>query len=357
LQTTTRFRAVTAALISLALLFTACGENEPPEQGIASPTAISAAPSSTPRAVIAVERAQVFAQPDRNADPLTFLFEREQVPLRGQSADGTFWAVTVDGQEGWILAAQAELSGEPAQLEVIDPAAGSTSATPSPEPTSTAATAAPVTTPTEPVTPRPSRTPTEPAPTSTARPTSAAIVPDDAATPTEARIFPGTPPPLSLDLPAGWEAAHILLPFRTPVSVSEVPLSLYEGPLSGGATGHLYLFWGFPNVTGPSGEIDLWTDALQILRGSLVDQSCNLGIDLDPKTYQVGAHEAVGSLFSAVECEGEPDTAGFFAALQVEGGNYAFFFAVEPPGAFADQFPALRAALESVRFTPGGGAP
>jgi hypothetical protein len=65
---------------------------------------------------------------------------------------------------------------------------------------------------------------------------------------------------------------------------------------------------------------------------------------------RVGGHEATGTLFSAVDCEGEPDTAGYFAALQVEGGNYAFFFAVEPPGAFADQLPALQAILDSVRF-------
>ena len=346
--------ALVAGLIALCVPLAACGTDEPPDRGAASPTAAERAQPGPPSAVIAVERAQVFPQPDRNSEPLTYLFEREQVPVRGQSADGAFWAVTVDGREGWILAAQADLTGDPAQLAVIDRAAGAETATltaaPSPELSPPATlTAAP----TEPVTPRPSRTPTEPAPTATARPTSAAIAPDrDAATPTEARIFPGTPPPLTLDLPAGWEAAHVLLPFRTPVTVSEVPMSLYEGPLPGGATGHLFLFWGFPNVTGPSGKIDLWTDALQILRGSLVDQSCNLGIDLEPKTYTVGEHDAVGSLFSAVDCEGEPDTAGYFAALQVAGGNFAFYFAVEPPGAFADQFPALQAVLESVRFDP-----
>lgn len=340
--------------MALSVTLVACGTEEPPDRGAVSPTAAERAPSSTPSAMIAVERAQVFPQPDRNSEPLTYLFEREQVPVRGQSADGAFWSVTVDGHAGWILAAQADLTGDPAQLAVIDPAAGAGKATltaaPSPEASPPATlTAAP----TEPVTPRPSRTPAEPSPTSTARPTSAAIAPDtDAATPTEARIFPGTPPPLTLDLPAGWEAAHVLLPFRTPVTVSEVPMSLYEGPLPGDATGHLFLFWGFPNVTGPSGQIDLWTDALQILRGSLVDQSCNLGIDLEPKAYTVGGHDAVGSQFSAVDCEGEPDTAGYFAALQVDGGNYAFYFAVEPPDAFADQFPALQAVLESVRFNP-----
>lgn len=335
-------------------MLAACGESEPPD-----PT--GTAPSGPPSAVIAVERAIVFPQPDRSAEPLTYLFEREQVPVRGRSADGAFWAVTVDEREGWILAAQADLAGDPTALEVIEPDEADVASAPTddpsldvtPEATPDASPSAP---PTAPHTPRPTLTPEEPAPaplTPTARPTSAAIEPPNVATPTQARIFPGTPPPLTLDLPAGWQAAHIVLPFRTPLSVSEVPMSLYEGALPGGASGHLFLFWGFPNVTGPSGEIDLWTDALQILRGSLIDPSCNLGIDLEPKTYTVGGHEAVGTLFSAVDCEGEPDTAGFFAALRIEGGNYAFFFTVEPPGAFADQFPALREALASVRFQPG----
>ena len=339
-------------------MLAACGEN-------ASPDPTEAAPSGPPSAVIAVERAIVFPQPDRSAEPLTYLFEREQVPVHGRSADGAFLAVTVDGREGWILAAQADLAGDPAALEVIEPDEVAAASTPTvepspgvtPEATSEATPdASPTAPPTATRTPRPTLTPEDatPAPlTPTARPTSAAIEPPKAATPTQARIFPGTPPPLTLELPAGWQSAHILLPFRTPMSVSEVPMSLYEGTMPGGASGHLFLFWGFQNVTGPSGEIDLWTDALQILRGSLIDPSCNLGIDLEPKTYTVGGHEAVGTLFSAVDCEGEPDTAGFFAALRIEGGNYAFFFTVEPPGAFADQFPALREVLTSVRFEAG----
>ena len=323
---------------------------------MASPTPSLAAEdqhaSSGQTAVIAVERAVVFPRPNRNAPPLTYLFEREQVPVRGQSADGVFWLVAVGEGEGWILAAQAD-RGNDAPLPVVALAASDTATPPLATLTRTPA---PTTTPAASATPRSTAAPRTAPPTLTITPfpppTSAALdLPEGAgATSTPRPIWPGTPPPLTLDLPAGWQAAHVLLPFQTPASIREVPMSLYEGTLPGGATGHLFLFWGFPNVTSPTGEISLWTDALQILRGSLVDQSCNLGIDLEPKTYRVGGHEATGTLFSAVDCEGEPDTAGYFAALQVEGGNYAFFFAVEPPGAFADQLPALQAILDSVRF-------
>lgn len=339
-----RFRAAAAALLALMLLLAACEQAEPLAPTGEMSTATGAALAASPSAVIAVERAVVFPVPDRSAEPLTYLFQRERVPVLGQSADGTFWLVTIEDRQGWILAAQADRVDGGGALPVVsaDTPAPTVAATPSPVPPSPTSTERP--------TPGPSRTP---APTRTPVPTSAVLdLPDASDTPAVPPIWPGTPPPLTLELPPGWQAAHILLPFRTPVTVREVPMSLYEGTLPGGASGHLYLFWGFPNVTTPSGEVNLWTDALQILRGSLVDQSCNLGIDLEQKTYRVGGHEAVGTLFSAVDCEGEPDTAGYFAALQVDGGNYAFFFAVEPPGAFADQFPALQAVLDSVRFEP-----
>jgi len=340
--------AIFAGLIALTLLLAACGKDEPPDS-------TATAPSGPPSAVIAVERAVVFPWPDRNAPPLTYLFEREQVTVRGQSADGAFWLVAVGAGEGWILAAQADRIDD-APLPVIELNAPDATSTPPATLTRTPAL-------TSTSTPAKSATPRATPPTLTITPfpppTSAALnVPEGVgATSTPRSIWPGTPPPLTLELPAGWQAAHVLLPFQTPASLREVPMSLYEGALPGGATGHLFLFWGFPNVTSPTGEISLWTDALQLLRGSLVDQSCNLGIDLTPKMYRVGGHEAAGTLFSAVDCAGEPDTAGYFAALQVEGGNYAFFFAVEPPGAFADQLPTLQAILDSVRFEAAGGAP
>ncbi|NJL93522.1 MAG: hypothetical protein HC915_07205 [Anaerolineae bacterium] len=40
--------------------------------------------------------------------------------------------------------------------------------------------------------------------------------------------------------------------------------------------------------------------------------------------------EAVGTIYSASPCQDQRDFAGFFAALQVEGGNFAFFVSVEP---------------------------
>jgi hypothetical protein len=69
-------------------------------------------------AVIAVERAVVFPTPDRNAEPLTYLYERERAPVIGQSPDGVFLLVVVDDQQGWILRAQVDISGDTATVPV-----------------------------------------------------------------------------------------------------------------------------------------------------------------------------------------------------------------------------------------------
>ena len=144
--------------------------------------------------------------------------------------------------------------------------------------------------------------------------------PDPNAIPTGPAIKGGEPPPLTITLPEGWKAVHILVPFRSVNSIRDVPLSIYTGPLPGGVTGYIYLFWGFPNVVTPGGELNLWADGLQILRGALVDQSCNLGIDRTQHLYRVGGREAVGTTYTAVACEGETDTAGYPDYGAIVGG-------------------------------------
>jgi hypothetical protein len=54
---------------------------------------LASATSSEVRAVVAVERAMVFPLPDRNAEPLTYLYQRER-PVRGQTADSVFLLTT-----------------------------------------------------------------------------------------------------------------------------------------------------------------------------------------------------------------------------------------------------------------------
>jgi hypothetical protein len=64
----------------------------------------------------------------------------------------------------------------------------------------------------------------------------------------------------------------------------------------------------------------------------------------------IGGQEAVGTTYTAVDCVGSPDIAGFFAVLQVGGGNFAFFVGVEPAEAIDEGLPRIQSMLDSVRF-------
>ena len=64
----------------------------------------------------------------------------------------------------------------------------------------------------------------------------------------------------------------------------------------------------------------------------------------------MGDHEAVGAFYQADSCEGESDAAGWFAALRLGGGNFAFFTAAEPIAALPDVVDDLQAILDSVVF-------
>jgi hypothetical protein len=307
----------------------------------AAPGTQAPAPTPAAEAVVIVERATVFAAPARTAETLTFLFEREQVPVLGQSADGRYVQVWVDSAlVGWVLRAQVEIAG--GDLPVIsdtDDAGLETPAAAPPDPMPTAGPSR---------TPRPTPTPgivPSPAP-------SATFPPDFTPEPTAAvpPVLPGTPPPLTIALPEGWQSLDLVVPLWTFAGeTDDVPLTIYFGPLPGGANGFIYLYWGFPNTVEPSGEYNLWADAVQILRGSLVGESCNLGVYAQ-EVFEVGGQPGVGAYYQASECEDESDTAGWFAALRVGEGSYAFFTAVEPWAALAEHRPTLEAALASVEF-------
>ena len=175
-----------------------------------------------------------------------------------------------------------------------------------------------------------------------------------AGTPSETPIpalLPGTAPPLSLTLPEGWQTAHVAVPLNTIYFVGELPISLYRGPLDGGVQGRMWIIWGFPNVTSPTGNINLYGDGVQLLRGMIFDsETCEIGLGGEQREYQVGGQTAAGTIYSAVNCEGSPDIAGFFAVTENGGGNFAFYVGVEPVTATDVGLPQMQAILDSVVF-------
>ena len=332
-------RRALAACLLLTLISTALSGGS----AWASPPLQEPSPTPAAQAVIAVDRAVVFAAPERSAPPLTYLFERERVPVLGQSADGRFVQVFVDGTvEGWVLRAQVEIEGGDGAVPVIgaaSPTAARQAATPTPTPQVTR-------------TPRASATATtapSPAPSAIALSPTAAAPIDEVDLPS---VLPGTAPPLAITLPDDWQALDLLVPLRTFDGVHHsVPLSIYVGPLPGGATGYVYLYWGFPYTVEVTGAFNLWADGVQILRGSLVGDSCNLGL-YEQQAFEIGDRQGVGAYYQASECGDETDTAGWFTALRVGRGHFAFYTAVEPWSSLAEHEDALQAILDSVEFLP-----
>lgn len=302
-------------------------------------------PPGTVTALVAVERAFVFPTPDRSAAPLTYAYQRERLPVLGKTASGVYLLVTVEDLQGWVLAAQMDISGDLAAVPVVEEARATPTLTFTPfRATPTAAATR---------TPLPTRTPVPTASTSVT-PSPAGTTAPTAGLPA---VVPGTPPPLRIALPEGWNALHLEVPFSAfDGQTRSIPLTIYVGPLSDGVQGYIYLYWGFPNVVDFNGEFNLWADGIQILRGSLVGSSCNLGLD-EQMTFSVGGHEGVGTYYAAVGCADETDTTGWFAALRVGQGSYAFFTAVEPFDALAAQRGALQAILDTVEFLPPDAEP
>ncbi len=308
------------------------------------------APTSTPgdglTALVAVERAFVFPIPDRLAEPITYLFERERVPVLAASSGGDFLQVMAGGQPGWILRAQVDLEGDPALLDARDtlaptatPAVTATATAPRPTPTPILLASA---------TPRPART-DDPAPEADATPAAEESTAGAGDLPA---VVPGTPPPLTITLPEDWEALDLIVPFESLAGdLAEVPLTIYFGPLPDEVNGYIYLYWGFPNVAALDGEYNLWADGVQLLRGSLIGESCTLGL-YEQKLFSIGGLEAVGASYQTSDCVDETDTAGWFGVVRVYDGSFAFFTAVEPLHAIVDQRDALQAILDSVEFLP-----
>lgn len=177
-----------------------------------------------------------------------------------------------------------------------------------------------------------------------------------------------TIPPLDIGLPAGWQARYNaqILP-DVDSNLTAFPYAAYAGPITGG-TGIITLYWGFPSFTQlsdtdmaaamlgtPVGsspvEPDLFNDGVRILRLAVVEQGCNIGIDVR-RSYRVGNLSAVGTQFSAVTCPELPDTRGWFAGVQQEGINYIFYVFSDPISAMDSSSAELQAILDTIRFRP-----
>lgn len=162
------------------------------------------------------------------------------------------------------------------------------------------------------------------------------------------------PPPLTIDLPDGWQAGYDVLVLQDIDAIRNLPFAVYTGPVTGGQ-GTIVLLWAFPNLLSGNpllGEVapDLWADGTRLLRLAIVEAGCNIGTDLR-REYPIGGLTALGTSFAAVDCPALPDTRGWFAGLQQFDLNFVFYAFAEPitalDGPAEDE---LQAILDTVQF-------
>ena len=364
------------------------------------PTATPATPTITPTAtrvvfpdqVIAtvnVAQAAVFELPSRLAEAAAPLFAGETVDVIGrveadENGDVFYFVGRENNVIGWVLDSQVQIEGNLDIVPVLQDVDASVSAllgenvppvgteisvveSPSPlPPTEIAASDTPdvsgvVTfTPPPTATPRISLTPSHTpdlAVTAQNAPTATDIPATDTPTPRPtgvAALTEGEAPPLQIELLPGWQAVHVLVPLNTAFLQGDLPVSIYQGPLEGDMTGTMWIVWGFPNVTSPTGELNLYGDGVQLLRGLIFDSTtCAIGLGDEKRTFTIDGIEGTGTIYSAVDCEGSNDIAGSFTVVPVVGGSFAFIVGIEPVEKVNLGLPQLEAMLNTIVFDEG----
>jgi len=303
-------------------------------------TPLPVMPAGVLSAVVQAGGAAVLDTPAADAPVNLQLDPDEQVDVLGRVAG--FFLVGQDGAVlGWVVQESLQLNGELAAVPVLEEEANA--------PVSQAASAIPTRTPPPSSTPPNLASTTERLPSATPPP--ATNTPAPSSTPS---LRQGTPPPLALTLPDGWQGVDLFVPLNTIYIQGELPVSIYQGELEGDILGTMWIVWGFPNVTSPTGGVNLYADGVQLLRGFIFNGlECNIGLADERRQTKVGTFDAIGTIYSAVDCPDSADIAGFFALLQhPDYGNFAFFVGVEPVTATDAGLPQMQAILDSVQFNP-----
>lgn len=141
--------------------------------------------------------------------------------------------------------------------------------------------------------------------------------------------------PIVFNLPEGWVTNSFVMPVPDLGQESNIPFTYYSGPVTGG-TGTIVVLWGYPSIfplslaeVNPTIEGRFWADGLRLLYLAVLEPDCQVSLDVE-RTFKVGGLDAVGTYFAAFECPETPDTRGWFAVLQHEDVNFAFYTYADP---------------------------
>lgn len=182
--------------------------------------------------------------------------------------------------------------------------------------------------------------------------------------PTIAPFVPpaGVPPPLTIQLPAGWHATYTEVPVVDQFAQALINVAAYAGPVSTGGTGYIYILWNYPSLVPvdpgalPTSVADLvnqqlLSDGLRLLHGTVLDASCTFG-NYGHTTFTIGGQPAVGQLFQAAACQdASSDVAGWYAGVHQAGINLLFYAYVQPVSAYNNGRADIQRVLDSVAFS------
>lgn len=134
--------------------------------------------------------------------------------------------------------------------------------------------------------------------------------------------------------------------------MSVVPFGYYSGPVAGG-TGVITVLYGFGSIVPEFGDRspNVFADALRLLLFAVIEPTCEYSFE-EERTFSVGGRTARGTVYAANQCpDNLPSIQGWFAALNVEGLNFAFYAYTEPIEAMTSATRAeLQAVLDSVEI-------
>lgn len=199
-------------------------------------------------------------------------------------------------------------------------------------------------------------------PASTANPTAEATAEgtfDPALIPTQiiVTVEPVTgqrlPPPLDIALPDGWAFGYDAVVLRDLDGLRIYPVAIYQGAVTGGI-GNIVVVWGFAPIAAGNpltgvAEVNLWGDGLRLWRLLITEIGCVVGTDLQ-RDYVIGGRPAVGTQVSVVQCPEEPDAAGWFGGLNVDGINFLFYAFTDTQAILGPAADELQAILDTVVF-------
>jgi hypothetical protein len=188
--------------------------------------------------------------------------------------------------------------------------------------------------------------------------------------PTIPPVIPIAAPPLLIQPPRDWRFGYFETPSGDLTVRGNVSVAVYTGPIRGG-TATIVILWNYPSIQPPTSlgqpnqptrtplpnplgldamQLQLHRDGLRLLKGTVLDITCNIGNYGLRTDLTVGKLPAIGENFAASQCQSDTDVIGWFAGLRQHGKDYLFYVYVEPLAAFNDLAWDVQGILDTVQF-------